>query len=138
MKKSTKIIIGIVAVVAIIAALLGVYFLNAPKTQAGAKAITVEVVDNNGDSKSYSTKTDAEFLRQALEELSETTDFSMDGTESEYGLFITTVNGVLADYNADGSFWSIYVNGEVGMNGVDTQPVIDGDSFKLAYEVYSN
>lgn len=137
MKKSTKITIAVVAAIVVIAAFVGVYFAFGPKTTQGAKAYTVEVVDNNGESTTYEARTDAEYLRQALEELDDATDFALVGEESDYGLYITSVNGVTADYAADGAYWSIYVNGEYGMNGVDTQPVTDGDAYKLVYEVYS-
>lgn len=137
MKKSTKIVLAVVAAIVVVCGLIGVYAAFGPKATQGAKAYTLEVVDNNGNSKTYEARTDAEYLRQALEELSETSDFSLEGDESDYGLYITTVNGVTADYAADGAYWSIYVNGEYGMNGVDTQPVTDGDAYKLVYEVYS-
>ena len=136
MKKSTKITIAVLAAVVVIAAFVGVYFAFGPKTTQGAKAITVEVVDNNGQTITYETRTDAEYLRQALEELDDATDFAIEGEESDYGLYITTVNGITADYNADGAYWSVYVNGEYGMYGVDTQPVTDGDAYSIVYEVY--
>lgn len=136
MKKSTKITIAVLAAVVVIAAFVGVYFAFGPKTTQGAKAITVEVVDNNGETTTYETRTDAEYLRQALEELDDATDFAIEGEESDYGLYITTVNGITADYNADGAYWSVYVNGEYGMYGVDTQPVTDGDTYSIVYEVY--
>lgn len=136
MKKSTKITIAVLAAVVVIAAFVGVYFAFGPKTTQGAKAITVEVVDNNGQTITYETRTDAEYLRQALEELDDATDFAIEGEESDYGLYITTVNGITADYNADGAYWSVYVNGEYGMYGVDTQPVTDGDTYSIVYEVY--
>lgn len=136
MKKSTKIAIAVLAAVVVIAAFVGVYFAFGPKTTQGAKAITVEVVDNNGETTTYETRTDAEYLRQALEELDDATDFAIEGEESDYGLYITTVNGITADYNADGAYWSVYVNGEYGMYGVDTQPVTDGDTYSIVYEVY--
>ena len=136
MKKSTKITIAVLAAVVVIAAFVGVYFVFGPKTTQGAKAITVEVVDNNGETTTYETRTDAEYLRQALEELDAATDFAIAGEESDYGLYITTVNGITADYNADGAYWSVYVNGEYGMYGVDTRPVTDGDAYSIVYEVY--
>ena len=61
-------------------------------------------------------------------------DFTYEGSDSEYGLYIESVNGLKADYNVDKAYWAIYVNGEYGQLGADTQPVNDGDSFKLAYE----
>ena len=58
------------------------------------------------------------------------------GSESDYGLYIETVNGLTADYDANGAYWSIYVNGEYGQYGADAQPVADGDAFSLVYEIY--
>ncbi|MCR5033236.1 MAG: DUF4430 domain-containing protein [Lachnospiraceae bacterium] len=136
MKKSTKIIIAAVAVVAIIAIFCGVYFANRPQAQAGTKAYTVEVKDQDGNVKSYSGKTDAEFLRGLMDELAAAGDFSYTGSDGDYGLYIESVNGITADYNTDGAYWSIYVNGEYGMYGADQQPVADGDTFTFAYEVY--
>lgn len=136
-KNTKKIILGVVIVVLLIAVFACVYHFFGPKTSAGSKNYTLEVVDDAGNTTDYKASTDAEYLRQALEELEENEDFSMDGTEDKYGLYIDTVNGVTADFDTDGAYWSIYVNGEYGENGVDSQPVNDGDAFRLVYEVYS-
>ena len=58
------------------------------------------------------------------------------GTESQYGLTLEVINGETTDFN-NGSYWGIYVNGEDGNYGVDSQPVVDGDAYKLVYEVYT-
>lgn len=137
MKKQTKIIISVVAVLAVIAILAGVYFSLAPKAQQGSKSVTVEVVDDKGTTKPYTIKTDAEFLSQVMDELTAEGDFSYEGTDGDYGLYITAINGVTADYDADGAYWSILVNDEYGMFGADSQPVADGDDFKFVYEVYA-
>ncbi len=137
MKKQTKIIIPVVAVLAVIAILAGVYFALAPKAQQGSKSVTVEVVDDKGTTKPYTIKTDAEFLSQVMDELTAEGDFSYEGTDGDYGLYITAINGVTADYDADGAYWSILVNDEYGMFGADSQPVADGDDFKFVYEVYA-
>ena len=63
-------------------------------------------------------------------------DLTVEGTVGDYGLYIDSVNGVLADYAADGAYWSIYVNGEYGNYSADMQPVADGDVFGLVYTVY--
>lgn len=128
-----KIILGLVALVALIAVFVGAYALLREKPVEGAKTFTVEVIDDAQKSTTYTGHTDAEYLRQALEELE---DFEMAGSEDDYGLYVQTVNGVTADFNADGAYWSFYVNGEVCNYGVDTQPVEDGDAFKIVYEVY--
>lgn len=136
MKKNNKIIISIIAVIAVIAILFGVYKAFGPKAQAGTKAYTVTVTGADGTSKSYEGKTDAEYLRDLMDELQAAGDFSYDGSDSDYGLYITTINGETADYDTDGAYWSIYVNGEYGQYGADSQPVADGDAFSFVYEVY--
>jgi len=132
-KNNKKIIIALIAVVLVIVCMLLVYNINKPKATQGAKHVTIEVVDNNGASKAYETNTDAEFLSQVFDEIE---DLAVEGETSEYGLYITTVNGLTADFDTDGAYWSIYVNGEYGSYGADSQPVTDGDAYKLAYEVY--
>lgn len=120
-KKNTskkKIVLGVVIVVLLIAVFAGIYFLFGPKTTEGSKSYTLEVVDDAGNTKDYKASTDAEYLRDALEELEESEDFSMEGDEDDYGLYIDTINGVR-------------------QNGVDSQPVHDGDAFKLVYETYN-
>ena len=99
----------------------------------GKYKITVEVVDDQGETKSYQSSTDAEVLYDALLEID---GLTLDGYESDYGYYITGVNGLTADYDADGAYWSLYVNGEYGSYGVESQPVADSDTYRLAYEVY--
>lgn len=127
-----KIGIGIAVLVLLIAAALIVYFVAKPKTAQGAKALTIEVVDDQGASKSYEVHTDAEYLRQAMEEAE---GLTFEGTESEYGLMINTVNGVTADYNADGAYWAFFVNDNYCEYGIDAQPVNDGEAYRIVYTI---
>lgn len=129
-KTNRKLIIGITALVLLIVVFAAVFLLFRPKTVQGAKSITIEVVDNNAASTIYDLHTDAEYLRQAMEQ-AEGLEFS--GTESGYGMMVETVNGVTADWNVDQSYWGFYVNGDYCNYGIDTQPVVDGDAFKIVY-----
>ena len=135
-KKKKGLAIGIACgvIVLLVAALLIIYNVAKPKATAGLKSITLEVIDNNGTSTVYDANTDAEFLAQVFDEID---GLIVEGDSSEYGLFITTVNGLTADYNTDGAYWAIYVNGDYGMYGADSQPVADQDAFTLKYEVYA-
>ena len=137
-KKSSnkKIIIAAVIVIALVVVFAGVYMVFSPKAEEGSKSYTVEVIDDAGASTVYEGTTDAEYLSELMDELAQEQDFSYDGYDSDYGLYITTVNGLYADYDADGAYWSIYVNGEYGQYGADSQVVTDGDSFTFSYEVY--
>ncbi len=131
-KTNKKAIVGVAALVVLIAVLAIVYSVFRAKPVEGSKEIIIEVVDNVQDTTTYELKTDAEYLRQAMEEAE---GLTFSGTESQYGLMVDTVNGVVADYSVDGGYWSFYVNGDYSKNGIDTQPVLDGDIFTIKYEV---
>ena len=131
-----KRIISIIGIVVLIAAFIGLYFVFGPKATEGTKSYMLTVVDDSGEKTLYTGKTDAEYLRDLMDELKEETEFTYEGEDQEYGLYIESVNGIVADYNTDGAYWAIYVNGEYGMYGADSQPVSDGDEYQLVYEVY--
>lgn len=129
--KNGKKIVAAAAVLTAAAVILGVIYANfRPKPAAGAKELTIEVVDNAGESVIYTVQTDAEFLRQAIEE---TEGLTVEGTESEYGLMVDTVNGLGADYTADGAYWAFFVDGAYCEYGIDTQPVSDGQAYQIVY-----
>ena len=128
MKKNTKLIIGILALVVVIAALLCVYTLTRPETSQGSKAFTVEVVHADGSSKTFEYRTDEDYLGAILQ-----AEGLITGEMGPYGLEIHEVDGERAIWAEVGAYWAIFVNGEYGMTGVDTTPVNDGDVFKLEY-----
>ena len=134
MKKTNRIWIALVALVACICLMYGVLKFRQPAVKEGSKTITIEVKDDEGNTMSYELKTDAEYLVDAMEELSANTEFSYAGEDSDYGLYITTVNGIDAIYEENGAYWAIYVDGDYGQYGADQQPVEDGHVYSFAYE----
>ena len=134
-KKSILLVCLLLAAAAVLA--LVFHFASAKNVQKGSKECSLTVTDDSGTSKTYECSTDAEYLRQLMDELSadQTQEFSYEGSEGQYGLFINTVNGLTADYDKDHAYWAIYVDGEYAQNGADTQPVNDGDKFELKHEV---
>lgn len=125
-----KALLGVGILVVVIAALTAVYSLFGAKPVEGSKAITIEVVNKAQESTVYELTTDAEFLRQAMEEAE---GLTFSGAESQYGMMVDTVNGERADYTLDGAYWSFLVNDEYSNYGIDTQPVMDGDEFSIVY-----
>lgn len=121
-----KIVLGVGALAALIAAFVVIYIVFGAKAIAGSKEITIEVVNKAQESTVYEVTTDAEYLRQAMEEAEGLTFEGADG-------MVDTINGETADFNADGAYWSFYVNDEYCNYGIDTQPVLDGDVFKIIY-----
>ena len=55
------------------------------------------------------------------------------GEVGEYGLYVTEVDGEVADWNTDQSYWYFYKNGEALMTGVSSTPIAEGDSFEAVY-----
>ncbi len=135
MKNNTKkIVIGAVILAVLVCIFAFAWSKFGAKPVAGAKHITVEVVNSEGSTTGYELDTDAEFLRIAMDELHDQ-GFSYDGTDSEYGIMISAINGETADYATDGAYWALYVNDEYGQYGCDSQPVTDGDKYTWKYEL---
>lgn len=126
--KNNKTIVSIVSAVVVIAVFSMVYFIFGEKTVEGAKCLTIEVINSAGDSITYNVDTDAEYLRGAMEDAE---GLTFGGYDSEFGLTLTTVNGEETDFTT--AYWGTYVNGEMCMYGIDSQPVEDGDAFKIVY-----
>ena len=102
------------------------------ETQQGAKTITVDIVTPAGDTtntKTVTIHTDAEYLRGALDEQK-----LIEGTESEYGIYIKTVDGITAN-EENQEWWCITKGGETLFTGADTTPIADGDHFELTLTV---
>ena len=114
----------------LVAALALTYAVFREKPVAGSKAITISVINSAAQEKTYPLHTDAQFLRQAMDECE---GLAYSGTEGPYGVMIDTVNGERADYTLDGAYWGFSVNGQYCNYGIDEQPVEDGDAFVIAY-----
>ena len=131
MKKFLKVSVALVLV-----AVMALAFASCSKPEAdaatGTKTITVEVIDNNGESVDHVITTEAENLADAL-----LAEGIVEGDDGEYGLYITTVDGLVADYSVDGSFWSISKDGEMLMTGASSTEIADGEHYELTYTIYN-
>lgn len=124
-KNTKKIIIGVVILIVVIAAMFLVYENFKPKAEAGNKKITVTVVHADKSSKDFEYQTDAEFLGEVI-----TGDGLVVGEDSDYGLFITEVDGEKAD-DSKQQWWCITKGGEQVNTSADQTPISDGDTFEL-------
>lgn len=96
---------------------------------AGAKAYTLTVVDADGKETVHNLNTDEEMLGTALQDAD-----LIEGEESEYGLFVTKVDGIEAD-SANQEWWCLTINGEMASTGVDSTPVEDGGKYEFTLTV---
>ena len=132
MQKNKKILIIAAVVLLLIAgALLLIEGSKKPVPIEGSKTLTVTVIQEGVEDKVFTIHTDAEFLRGALEQ-----EKLIEGTESQYGLFVTTVDGVTVDESL--RQWWCLNDGEGNMldTGVDSTPIADGDAFQFVLSTY--
>lgn len=94
----------------------------------GEKTVTVEVAAED-QTVTFTLHTDKDTVGAALLEHE-----LIAGEESQYGLYVKTVNGMTADYDTDKTYWAFYINGEYAMTGVDGTEITDGSTYKLARE----
>lgn len=95
----------------------------------GSTQFDFTVTDQDGAETQFVVHTDKTIVGEALQELG-----LIDGDESEYGLYVKTVNGITADYDTDGVYWAFYVNGEYAQEGVDSTEIKEGDSYAFKVE----
>ena len=87
------------------------------------------VTDRDGNETVFDLHTDKTVVGDALLELN-----LIAGEESQYGLFVKTVNGITADFNVDGKYWAFYENGKYASAGVDTTEIVEGATYSFKVE----
>ena len=102
------------------------------ETTGEAVTFTLTVVGPDGTATEHEITSDAANLGDAL-----LAEGIVEGENGDYGLYITAVDGITADFNTDGAYWSLYIGEVYAMTGVSDTPIAEGDVFKLVYEVYA-
>ncbi len=118
MKRRLSLILASLLVLLVVTAGL-IWFVNRPQAAVGSKTVAVEVLHGDGSKKAFTLHTDAETLRQACEEQS-----LIEGRESEYGLYVLTVDGETADESIQ-QWWCITKDGAEHFYGVDDTMIPD-------------
>ena len=133
-KKTLLLIIGIVLAVA---ALVGAWFLLNPPAEPAAPtdptaepgvAFTVVVVHSDGTEKTFSYRSEEEYVGTVLLE-----EGLISGENGQYGLYIKTVDGEKAVYEEDNAYWGFFIGDEYAPTGVDMTPITEGAVYKLVY-----
>lgn len=87
------------------------------------------VVDKEGNETNFEIHTDKKLVGDALLELE-----LIDGENGDFGLYVKSVNGIIADYDIDQTYWAFYVNGEYAMSGVDITEIEAGTTYTFKVE----
>ena len=95
----------------------------------GNTSFTFTVADIDGNEFVFEVKTDKTTVGEALLDTG-----IIAGDDGEFGLYVKEVNGITADFDADGTYWAFFINGEYAMTGVDETDVEAGASYALMVE----
>ena len=95
----------------------------------GATSFDFVVQGLDGKQKSFVIKTDKAIVGEALLDVE-----LIAGEDSEYGLYVKTVDGTTLDYNKDGKYWAFYVNGQYATAGVDSTQITAGETYMFKAE----
>ena len=128
MKENRKVLVAVVALAAVAALLLGIWYVSRPQVQEGSKTLVVEIVHADGSAKEFTCHTDEEYLGPVL-----VAEGLIEGEEGPYGLYITVADGETAEGN---QWWCVTRGGQIVETGVDATPVADGDHFELTMSTY--
>lgn len=95
----------------------------------GNKSFVFEVHDGEGKISSITVNTNKKTVGEALLEYA-----IIDGEQGDYGLYVKSVNGIVADYETDGAYWAFYINGNYASSGVDLTEINEKDVYSFRYE----
>ena len=102
---------------------------NGATVGTGTKTFAVEVTDSEGKVTAFTVKTDEKTVGAALLALE-----IIAGEDSQYGLYVKTVNGITADYDKDQTWWGFYVDGAIASAGVDSTDIVEGSTYGFKVE----
>ena len=132
MKNKTNLIR--LSVLFVLMAALALCLASCDKTEQNTAAVTftLTVIGPDGTATEHTVTSDADNLGDAL-----LNEGIIEGRDDQYGLYITAVDGITADFDKDGAYWALYIGEEYAMTGISSTPIAEGDTFKLVYEVYA-
>ena len=96
------------------------------ENQENLTAFTVEITDLEGAVTTMELTSDKATVGEALLEQG-----IVEGEDSSYGLYITTVNGIELNWDRDQKYWAFYIDGEYAQTGVDSTTVAPGTEYSF-------
>ncbi len=94
------------------------------KLGKGQIKFTFIVTEENGEEKKFEISTDKTIVADALLE-----NELIAGEDTEYGLYVKTVDGVTRDYEIDGKYWAFCVNGDYAVKSPSETEIVAGETY---------
>ena len=93
---------------------------------AASVSFKVIVTDLDGNESSFEYTSSAASVGEVL-----VAEGLIEGHETEYGLYIDTVNGITADWDKDQTYWAFYIKGEYATTGIDGTEIAADTTYGL-------
>ena len=121
MKRTLSLLLALIMIIALVGC-------SAKKEApvAGAVSFKVVVTDLDGNETAFEYTSSAASVGEAL-----VAEGLIEGHETEYGLYIDTVNGITADWDKDQTYWAFYVGGEYATTGIDGTQIVADTTYGL-------
>ena len=113
----------LIAVMALMAAGCG---SKSAETTSPGVSFTFVVTDLEGNESTFDITTSKATVGEALLD-----EGLIVGEDSEFGLYVTSVNGMTADWDNDHTYWAFYIDGEYATTGVDATEVTEGATYSF-------
>ena len=134
MKKWLGLVLALVMMVSMVSCAMAESESETLKKTVGEGAssiyVLVETSDDSHQGVMYTVNTDETILLNALQKVS-----LISGENASWGFYVTTVDGITADYDTTDQYWNIYAYNsaedklEKLETGIDVTPITDGDIY---------
>ena len=119
----------LISLLLVMVMVLGLVACGKAEPKATGASFTVIVADLEGQETTFEYTSDKATVGEAL-----IAEGLIKGHETEYGLYVDSVNGIALDWDKDGKYWAFYIDGEYAMTGVDTTEITDGATYAFKPE----
>ena len=99
-----------------------------PVIGEGETMFLFTMTDEDGTVNSWYVHTNQETVGAALLEAG-----LIEGDETAFGLMVTHVAGIRADFEEDGAWWAFHIDGEMAMEGVDAINIEEGVIYEFIH-----
>ena len=119
----------LISLLLVMVMVLGLTACGKAESKATGASFTVVVADLEGKETTFEYASDKATVGEALID-----EGLIEGHETEYGLYVDSVNGIALDWDKDGKYWAFYIDGEYAMTGVDATEITEGATYAFKPE----
>ncbi|MCL2633801.1 MAG: DUF4430 domain-containing protein [Oscillospiraceae bacterium] len=126
--KKAKFILSTLLVVLIAVGTLSGCEDNKKEIAISEVTFTFEMTDEDGETSEWLITTQETTVGAAL-----LAEGLIEGNEGAFGLMVSHVNGIRADWDMDKAYWAFYINGDYAMSGVGETQIEQGVTYAFVY-----